>query len=139
MKSEFGLAIHAIVFLNHHKNELISSEILAKNTCTNSARIRKVLSKLRKANIISAKEGIDGGYIFNGDANKITLKTICDSLKIQIITPPRHSADIDINCLISSGMGTILEEVHADLTAAIMQQLNSITIQSIENKLFYKE
>ena len=36
MTSEFGMAVHALTFLNH-KGEMVSSEVLAENICTNPA------------------------------------------------------------------------------------------------------
>ena len=48
MTSEFGMAVHALTFLNH-KGEMVSSEVLAENICTNPARVRKVMAKLKRA------------------------------------------------------------------------------------------
>lgn len=48
MTSEFAIAVHALVYLNH-KGETVSSEALAENICTNPARVRKVMAKLKKA------------------------------------------------------------------------------------------
>lgn len=45
MTGDFCLAIHALIYLDH-TDGIISSEELAKNICTNPARVRKVLSKL---------------------------------------------------------------------------------------------
>ena len=48
MTSEFSIAVHALVFLNH-KGTVYSSEGLAENICTNAARIRKIMVKLKKS------------------------------------------------------------------------------------------
>ena len=58
MTSEFTIAVHALVFLSH-KGTYYSSEGLADNVCTNAARIRKVMAKLKKADLIKTKEGAD--------------------------------------------------------------------------------
>ena len=63
MTSEFAIAVHALVYLNH-KGETVSSEALAENICTNPARVRKVMAKLKKAGLVATKEGVDGGYHF---------------------------------------------------------------------------
>ena len=47
MTSEFGIAVHAMVFL-HHKGDMVSSEVLAENICTNPARVRKVMAQLKR-------------------------------------------------------------------------------------------
>ena len=73
MTSEFTIAVHALVFLNH-KKESKSSEELAKNVCTHPARIRKVMARLKKAGLVKTKEGIDGGYSFDLDPGCVTLR-----------------------------------------------------------------
>ena len=57
MNSEFTIAVHALVFLNH-KRESVSSDKLAANICTNPARVRKIMGKLKKKGLISTKEGV---------------------------------------------------------------------------------
>ena len=52
-----------LFFLNH-KGTVYSSEGLAENICTNAARIRKIMVRLKKAGLVETKEGIDGGYLF---------------------------------------------------------------------------
>ena len=61
MTGEFAIAVHALVYLNH-KKEVLSSDELAANVCTNPARVRKVMAKLKKAGLLSTKEGAEGGY-----------------------------------------------------------------------------
>ena len=48
MNSDFIVAVHALVYLNH-KADIVSSEALAKNICTNAARVRKVMAPLKRA------------------------------------------------------------------------------------------
>ena len=79
MTSEFTIAVHALVFLNH-KAQVYSSEGLADNVCTNAARIRKVMAKLKKADLVKTKEGVDGGYLFHRDSREITLSMVAEAL-----------------------------------------------------------
>ena len=79
MTSEFTIAVHALVFLSH-KGTYYSSEGLADNVCTNAARIRKVMAKLKKADLIKTKEGADGGYFFHREAREVDLQMIADAL-----------------------------------------------------------
>ena len=67
MTSEFGIAVHAMVFL-HHKGDMVSSEVLAENICTNPARVRKVMAQLKRAGLVETHEGAVGGYRFAGSA-----------------------------------------------------------------------
>ena len=54
MTSEFGIAVHAMVFL-HHKGDMVSSEVLAENICTNPARVRKVMAQLERAGLVECR------------------------------------------------------------------------------------
>ena len=47
MSSDFIAAVRALVYLNHRR-ETVSSGQLAKNICTNPARVRKVMAALRE-------------------------------------------------------------------------------------------
>ena len=62
MTSEFAIAVHALVYLNH-KGETVSSEALAENICTNPARVRKVMAKLKKAGLVATRRGSTGDTI----------------------------------------------------------------------------
>ena len=47
MKSDFIVAVHALVYLTH-LGTLVSSDELARNICTNPVRVRKIMGKLKK-------------------------------------------------------------------------------------------
>ena len=80
MNSDFLLAVHGLVYLNH-KKEILSSDILAQNICTHPARVRRVMARLKKAGLIETREGrVDGGYFFSLAPSSVNLKMISDAL-----------------------------------------------------------
>lgn len=135
MTSEFTVAVHAIVFLNHKKT-ILASDVLADNVCTNPARIRKVMAKLKKAGLVVTKEGIDGGYYFNQDPNSVNLQQICEALDTKIVSSGWRSGNACLKCLIASGMADIMDEIYEDLDDACKKRLSQITIQNIDDKIF---
>lgn len=137
MTSEFNVAVHALVYLNH-KGETLSSEELAQNICTNAARVRKVLSKLKKAGLIQTKEGADGGYLFDRDAAAVTLWQIGEALDCCFVSANWHSGDTDLPCLVASGMGGIMDRIYGELDECCKERLSRITIQSIDQEIFGK-
>lgn len=134
MTSEFTIAIHALVYLNH-KKETLSSEALAQNVCTNPTRIRKVMAKLKKQNLIQTKEGKNGGYYFHLDAGKVTLKRVYECLDTRLLSISWTSGDQDMDCLIASGMAGIMDELYHTMEAQWMAYLDTITISQIEEKI----
>ncbi len=114
MNSEFSVAVHTLVFLNHMGTTL-SSEELAKNVCTNPARIRKIMAKLKKAGLVDTKEGIDGGYHFILDPAAVTLRQISEALDMRFVSANWQSGDTDMKCLIASGMAAIMDDIYGQL------------------------
>ena len=47
MNGLFCVAVHALIYLDK-RGEQLSSEELAANICTNPARVRKVMAKLKR-------------------------------------------------------------------------------------------
>lgn len=135
MTSEFAIAVHALVYLNHC-NDTISSEMLASNVCTNPARIRKVMVKLKKAGIILTKEGLEGGYHFEKDSAHVNLRQVCDALGVKFVSASWRSGDEEKDCMIASGMASIMDDIYKDLDELCREKLESITIASIEQDIF---
>lgn len=135
MNGEFVVAVHALVYLNHKKC-VLSSEELAKNVCTNPARIRKVMAKLKKAGFVVTKEGLDGGYRFIGNPSEVSLKRIGEALGTVYVNVGWHSGDQDMECLVASGMAGIMDDICADLDSRCKEQLEHITVDTIDRMIF---
>lgn len=135
MTGEFAVAVHTLVYLNHRKLTL-SSEALAENVCTNPARVRKVMAKLKKAGLIATREGNEGGYLFLGDPAKLNLRQILEAVGTPVVSSPWKPGSKEMDCLVASGMADILDGIYGDLDLLCREKLESITIQDIEEKIF---
>lgn len=135
MTSEFSVAVHALVFLNH-KAEVVSSENLAQNVCTNAARIRKVMAKLKKAGLVDTKEGIDGGYIFGRDSHDVNLCMIAEALEVSFVSASWRSGNAEMDCLIASGMAGVLDDIYRDLDKTCHEKVEGITIADLDKIIF---
>lgn len=135
MTSEFTIAVHALVYLEH-KNTTLSSEALAENVCTNPARIRKVMACLKRAGFVSTKEGMNGGYQMAMTAADITLAEIGKALKADMVKASWKSGDPDMECLVASGMAGIMEDIVKELNTVCENYLSHISIQHIEDIIF---
>ena len=80
MNSDFCVAVHALVYLNR-RGCVLSSEELARNICTNPARVRKVLARMKKDGLVETKEGSSGGgYRFAKGAGEVSLAQVARAL-----------------------------------------------------------
>ncbi|WP_283673100.1 RrF2 family transcriptional regulator [Butyricicoccus sp. Marseille-Q5471] len=135
MDSMFSVAVHALVYLNH-KACVLTSEALAENICTNPARVRKVMAKLKKAGFVETKEGSVGGYRFCGDAQQLSLAEVAQALDTRFVDAAWRSGDSDMECLVASGMADIMDELYLQLDRDCKERLRGITIADIDKKIF---
>lgn len=135
MTGELNVAVHALVYL-YHKNTILASDALAENICTNPARIRKIMAKLKKAGFVDTKEGINGGYFLICKADIITLKDVCVALEAEVIKKGWSSGDPEMDCLVASGMSNVMGNIYSQLNAQCLETLNTITIKDINDQLF---
>lgn len=136
MNAEFLVAVHALAFLNHRQC-CVSSEELAKNICTNPARVRKVMLKLKSAGLVETVSGSLGGYSFTKKAERVSLKDILRATGGTVSDIEWKSGNEDADCLISSGMGKVMDDVIENINLGAEKYLAGITILDVDKKLKY--
>ena len=134
MNADYNVAVHALVLMAHRGTGLSSDE-LARNICTNAARVRKVMAPLRAAGIVGSREGRDGGYHLARPARQITLAQVAQALDVRFISCEWSSGDTDMDCVIASGMAGAMDEVYDELNMLCRQRLDGRTIAELEQKV----
>lgn len=138
MTSEFAIAVHTLVYLNH-KADCMSSGMIAENVCCNPARIRKILAKLKKKDLIRTREGADGGCMFFKDPQEVNLRMICEAVEELPVHVSKSTGSLDMDCQIASGMAGVMEDIYGILNRRVYQELEKITVADIDAKIFGKE
>lgn len=135
MTSDFTIAVHALVFLNH-KQKQQSSEAISDNVCANPVRIRKVMSQLKKAGLVEAKGGTEGGYFFAKNPSEVSLNAVAGALKIDFVANSWKTGDPHMACLIASGMNEIMKDIYARMNQACIAYLGQISIADLDYTIF---
>lgn len=135
MTAEYSIAVHGLVFLLH-KDRIVTSEELAVNICTNPAKVRKVMAKLKQGGLVSSSEGKGSGYHSVEHAADITLYQVLDVLGERMVTSSWHSGNVDMECLIASGMSAVMDGIYQDMNGICQEYLSKITIGAIQEKIF---
>jgi Rrf2 family protein len=134
MTGEFAVAVHALVYLRK-RGETLDSEALARNVCTNPARVRKVMAKLKQAGLVEAKAGAEGGYRFMLDPAAVTLRRVADALQEVPVAAGWRSGDPSMDCMVASGMAAAMDRVYDELNRACLDRLSSISLSDVEAQL----
>ena len=114
----------------------LSSDALADNICTNAARVRKVMARLKKAGLVGAREGSEGGFCPQVPPAELTLDRVAAAVDTAFVESGWHSGAADRNCAICAGMAGVMDEIYADLDAGCRRRLAGVTIADIEDRLF---
>ena len=135
MNSDFSVAVHALVYLSHRGCSQ-SSEELADNICTNPARVRKIMAKLRRAGLVQTREGLEGGYKLALPADRVSLAQVSRALEVQFVSTTWKSGNPQKACLIASGMGDLMDELYARMDQQCQQYLEGLSVSQVEHRIF---
>ena len=131
MNSEFIVAVHSLVYLASTPERMATSELIACNVATHPARVRKVLSCLRKSGFVATKEGSGGGYLLDCDPEQVTLADIYRNMCPGALKPSWSSGDPEGPCVVSSNMRHVMDRIFADAERHLESYLEKLTIAQV--------
>lgn len=127
-------AIQIMVILSKLKDETVTSEMLATSLCTNPGLVRRILSKLAKADLIKTIRGKNGGARLMGPESKITIKDIykavCEGPVFGSFDKKPFKA-----CNVSCQMGKVLNDYYGDLEKNIRQSMGNTKLSTIVRRI----
>ena len=135
MTAEFPVAVHALVYLLHTGRVTDSAE-LADNICTNPARVRKVMGKLCRAGLAESGKGKGSGYEAVPGGAAVPLDAVLRALGETPVSLNWRSGDMDRECLVSSGMGAVMDGIYGQMNEACRAWLETVTIGSVADRIF---
>ncbi|MEJ9212783.1 Rrf2 family transcriptional regulator [Bacillus smithii] len=129
MNSDFSIAVHCVTYLATRSEQIVTSEDIAHSVTVHPARLRKILSLLRKEGIILSKEGAKGGFSLKEKAENITLDKIFMLTSEGTLVP--KCPESNENCIVGKNLSSILINIFDDAEKHLMNYLKGITIQDI--------
>ncbi|MBY0206214.1 Rrf2 family transcriptional regulator [Paenibacillus polysaccharolyticus] len=136
MNSEFTIAVHCLVFLSMRSECMANSEDLSQSVGTHPARVRKVLSVLRKHGYLTTKEGAHGGYLLSRPSEEIKLGEVYRLVAGGSLGPSWCSGESGSPCKVSSNMQGVMGAIYDGGEEALSAYFDRISIldvmQSIE-------
>ncbi|QSF45792.1 RrF2 family transcriptional regulator [Paenibacillus tianjinensis] len=127
----FGLVLQALVLLARKGNTCSSCE-LAELLSSEATLLRKTMAKLTRDQILTTKEGRDGGYALNRVPEELTLAEIYQALEEE----PRCQAGNDTMC--GTVLGGQLKEacfdIFEEMDRSMMAVLEKYTLADMVRK-----
>lgn len=135
MNGLFCVAVHGLIYLDK-RGCMLSSEELAANICTNPARVRKVMARLKKVGLVATRTGNEGGYQLAADPARVTLAQVAEALEVRFVEPAWHSGvGVDCGCMVASGMAGVMDGLFDELDRRCKAYLAGIRLSDLEGQL----
>lgn len=131
MNSEFTIAVHSLVYLAYLPDNMASSDMIAENVGTHSARIRKVMSGLRKGGFVDTREGSGGGYRLTIDPDSVTLADIYRVMAQGSLIPSWCSGNPGMKCVVGSNMNQVMFGIFCQAEKQLEDHFSGITISDV--------
>ena len=128
--NRFSIAIHALGLLARAEDKPLKSEQIACLVKTNPVVIRRILSELRRAQIVVSQAGAAGGTRLARKPEEILLVEIYRVIESRQIFA-LHRRKPDEKCEIGQSIEVVLLQIQNKLDRAIEDGLGKITLADV--------
>ncbi len=138
MDTKFSVAVHLLILISESP-EPLNSEQMAESVGTNASYIRKILSLLKKGEIVDGHRGISG-YTLTSVPNQLTLLSVYQAVTEE---PKIHLFDIHQNpsdkCVVGRHIKPMLDGMFGKFERSFAELLDTKTladcISEIKNEI----
>lgn len=133
--TRFSVSIQIMMTVAHHKNEMVTSELLACALDTNPTFIRKIVSTLVEAGLLNSYRGKGGGIELAKKTGEISLSDIYlaathDKKLINV-----HNKPVIKTCDVSCCIKTVLNDLVEGIEKSTQTYLSKKTLQDLMKKV----
>lgn len=138
ISSRFTVAVHILSLVAIERSELCTSEWIAESVNTNPVVIRRVIGKLRDAELVQVRRGL-GGATLQKPLDEITLLDVYRAVEVveegelfQMHENPNP------NCPVGANIGAVLELILLRAQESMESVLREITMDELVKVLAQK-
>jgi len=130
VNSRFTVAIHVLTLLASSEGEPLTSEYMAGSVNTNPVVIRRVLGRLRDANLVRSHPGPGGGWHLARPARGITLRDVYRAVEDGGVFA-MHASEPNPRCPVGASIQQILGGRFDDAQHALEARLQRTRISDL--------
>ncbi|MEJ7763054.1 MAG: Rrf2 family transcriptional regulator [Thermomicrobiales bacterium] len=128
--TRMAVAVHAIGYLAFQEDRACTSEEIAWSVDTHPVAIRRLLARLREAEIVASQAGPGGGWHLARPVDQITLGDVFRAVESDpLFALPVHAARDD--CRVGTRVGEVLRSRFAGAETALLKHLDCQTMVDV--------
>lgn len=132
--SRFAVSVHILAYLAYRQSVAVPSVEIAASVDTNPVVIRRLLSALLKARLVTAQKGATGGFALAVPPAKISLLHIYHAVEPHPTHGLTHFAP-NPKCPVGAKIQLILETAFVKAQASMEAELALVSLASIHAQL----
>jgi Rrf2 family protein len=126
----FAFAVHVLAVLAYKHNGGACSDLIASSVNTNPVVIRRLLSQLRKAGLVTTQKGACGGAALALPPESIPLDAVYRAVESGASFSP-HTQEPNPRCPVGAGIVRVLDDVFASAQSALESELSRRTLADV--------
>ncbi|KAA6451005.1 Rrf2 family transcriptional regulator [Bacillus swezeyi] len=134
VNTRLSVAIHILSLIASNPREQVSSEMIAGSVNTNPVVIRRMISLLKKADILTSRPGVAGASLKRDPAD-ISLLDIYRAVQQQEELFAIHEKP-NLNCPVGKQIQTTLDQTFLSVQQAMEHELASKSLKDVLTHLF---
>ena len=132
--SRFAVSVHILAYLAYRQGAAVPSAEIASSVDTNPVVIRRLLSALVKARIVTAQKGANGGFSLAVASGQISLRDIYRAVEPNPSHGLAHFAP-NTKCPVGAKIQSILETAFVKAQASMEAELAHVTLAHVDAQL----
>ena len=132
--SRFAVSVHILAYLAYRRGATVPSAAIAASVCTNPVVIRRLLSALVKAKLVTATKGASGGFAPARPPENISLLALYRAVEPDPEHGLRRFAP-NHKCPVGAKIESILHGVFVKAQAALEAELAHVSLADIDRQL----
>ena len=132
--SRFAVSVHILAYLTYQKDRAVPSAEIAASVNTNPVVIRRLLSALLKARLVTAQKGATGGFALASAPENISLLAVYRAVEPK----PNHGMSRfapNHRCPVGAKIETILQGIFFKAQAGMETELARATLADVDRQL----
>ena len=132
--SQFSMAVHILTLLARAGGENMKSECIAESVNTNAVVIRRVLSQLNHAGLVTSQTGALGGTQLAKRPDMINLCEIYKAISCGEVFA-LHARSPNQNCPVGKNIESVLCNLQKEIDKTVGDKLGQFTLANIIEKV----
>jgi len=133
VNAQLPIALHILGFLASRGGESLTSDVMAATYGTSPVVLRRVLSKLQRAGLVSTQRGAGGGSVLARAPSEINLREAYEAVMEEPSLLRRHPG----GCagVVAPALAEFTNALFGEVEQSLLERLEGVTVEQMDREV----